>query len=140
MRIVAFLVLALMFFPVLGAALGMALGAILSVLRRDVERSLDVETWKDRLAPAENTLRPQPQRISHDRTQQRNIPLAPAIVLTRRSRSISATSAILPAAGPNMRRNVSSARRHNVAEPAFSALRGAGNLAAQRENDPDIVI
>ena len=141
MRIVAFVALALIFFPVLGAALGMALGAILNVLRRDIERSADVGTSKDRLASAEKTSRPQPHEISLDQTQQRIVLLGPATVSARQSRSLGATSATLPATVPTIWRNVGSSRRHNVGQPAsvMSAHREAVN-SADHQGGSDMVL
>jgi hypothetical protein len=141
MRIVAFVALALIFFPVLGAALGMALGAILNVLRRNIERSADIGTSRDRLASAEKTSRPQPHEISLDQTQQRIVLLGPATVSARRSRSVSTTSATQSAAMPTIRRNVGSARRHSVAQPAsmMSAHREAVN-SADHQGGSDMVL
>ena len=141
MRIFACVALALVFYPALGAALGMALGVIVNVLRRDIERSADVGTSKDRLAPAENASRPRPYQISLDRTRLRIIPLAPATVSARQSRSLGATSATLPATVPTIWRNVGSSRRHNVGQPAsvMSAHREAANSGDHQDNS-DMVI
>src|ERR1700733_7086884 len=70
MRIAALFALALIFFPTLGGVLGMALGAIVNLLRRSSERSADVGSSKDWQPPADNTSRCLPRQISPDRILQ----------------------------------------------------------------------
>ena len=127
--------------PGVGGSPRNGIGRDRDVLRRDIERSADVGTSKDRLAPAENASRPRPYQISLDRTRLRIIPLAPATVSARQSRSLGATSATLPATVPTIWRNVGSSRRHNVGQPAsvMSAHREAANSGDHQDNS-DMVI